>query len=358
MDSGRELKGMVLAAGLGTRLRPLTYLRAKPAVPLLGRPIIQYALDRLADAGVRETVINLHYLPETVVRAAARPDMRVHFSHETSILGTAGALARVRDRLGRGTLALINGKIYSEESLARVLDFHRRRKALVTMVVRPWWNGCPYLPVLVDADLRIRGFLRTRPNLQPDRGTDSENGCRPFVFTGIHLLETEVLDRIGEGFSDTVADLYPGLIAEGHPVLAFVSESNWFETSTPERYLQKSIELLHSRGTRDAGIEKQPVMDGVDAFCGPEARLGPGVSLHRCILWDRVELASGVSASNAIFTDDVCVRREHRFRDCIVTPHTEGLAARAEEHGARVLEKCICWPLRFSAGERGEVETP
>lgn len=346
---------MVLAAGFGTRLRPLTYLRAKPAVPLLGRPLIQYVLDRLVDTPVRNIIINLHHLPSTVMEAASRTDVRIHFSKEAPILGTAGALSRVRDRLRDASVILVNGKIYTEEHLRHVVEFHRRKEALVTLMVRPWWPDCPFNPVLVDADLRIHRFSRTRPGHDPSP-LDPDTGLRPFVFTGVHVLEPEVVERIGDGFSDTVADLYPPLIAEGRRILAFVSDRCWFETSTPERYLARSIELLRrQRGATREGTS-QTIAAHTDTVYGERNRIGPEVRLEKCILWDRVELSGAVSAVRTVFTEDVRVFGEREFRDCIVTPRSSLLDARAREHDARIDEGFICWPMQSPAEMPGMSE--
>lgn len=354
----RDLKGMVLAAGFGTRLRPLTYLRAKPAIPLLGRPLIQYVLDRLAEANIRDTIVNLHHLPSTVIEAASRSDMRIDFSKEEPILGTAGALARVRDRLEGASIVLVNGKIYTEERLERVVEFHRRRRALVTMMVRPYWPGCPFNPVLVDGDFRVRRFARNRPDDLSHREGESETGLRPFVFTGLHILEPEVLNRIGDGFSDTVADLYPPLIAESRRVFAFVSNRCWFETSTPERYLRKSIELLRRTSRRAGANPLQRASRHRDTFCGRETATGPGVRLQGCVLWDRVVLSGAIAAVNTIFTDGVRVSAGRDFRNCIVTPRSTSLESRAAEHGARVHEGFICWPMHLTKEVVAEGETP
>lgn len=337
---------MVLAAGLGTRLRPLTYLRAKPAIPLLGRPLIQYALDRLAETGVRETVINLHHLPKTVIDAATRTDMQIHFSREEPILGTAGALRKVRERLAGSTVMLVNGKIYSEEEFDHVVEFHRDRQALVTLMVRPYWEGCPFNPVLVGPDLRVRGFSRRQPSGRTLKELETDSGLRPFVFTGVHILAPEVLDRIGEGFSDTVADLYPPLIEQNRRILAFISNHLWFETSTPERYLEKSIDLLRRQAGDGKPDGHNP--DHVDVVLGLQARIGPRVSLNRCVLWDRVDLAGNISATDSIFTEGVNIRGDRDFRNCIVTSRSPDLEHHARESAARVLDDCICWPLRFS----------
>jgi NDP-sugar pyrophosphorylase family protein len=124
------MKAMVLAAGYGKRLRPLTVYRAKPALPLLGTPLVEYTLAMLARAGVRELVVNLHYLPETIrsaLQGRKADELRIHYSYEPSILGTAGGLKQAEPILDDGTFLLVNGDTLLDSDLAEPVEFHRAR---------------------------------------------------------------------------------------------------------------------------------------------------------------------------------------------------------------------------------------
>ena len=134
---------MVLAAGLGTRLQPLTRLRAKPAVPFLGRPLIHYSLDLISELNPTAIVVNLHHLPETVLSAVQqykRPGdgkpLEVLFSEEATIQGTAGGVRQAGKWLEADHVVVINGKIYSDLELSTAVGFHCREEALATLVVR------------------------------------------------------------------------------------------------------------------------------------------------------------------------------------------------------------------------------
>ncbi|HSD28816.1 MAG TPA: nucleotidyltransferase family protein, partial [Vicinamibacteria bacterium] len=130
------MKAMVLAAGLGLRMRPLTLLRAKPVLPVLNRPLLHWTMERLARAGVRDVVVNLHHLPETITGALGtgrRFGLRIRYSHEPVILGTGGGPRAVRGLFGRGPLLIVNGDVLFELDVRRVLAAHSATGAVATL---------------------------------------------------------------------------------------------------------------------------------------------------------------------------------------------------------------------------------
>ena len=343
--------GMILAAGYGTRLRPLTLLRAKSAVPFLNRPLVGHAQDLLAKAGVREVVVNLHHLPETVKRAVSGElSDRVHFSREDPIQGTAGALRQARKWLSGRTIVLVNGKIYFEEALENAIRFHRVRKASVTMVLVPYEADAPFNPVLYDADNRILGFASGRV-ARPPAEADVASGFRYGVFTGVHILAPEFLDYVPEGVCDTVRDVYPRLIAEGHSVLAFVSRAYWCEASTPSRYLSKSLEVLRRKGV--TCLPPAPAgTPWVRSVLGSEVRVAPEVELRDCILWDRVEIAAGNRCAGTIVTEEVRIPPDQGdLTHCVITRGGDWIAGASPNEVVDRGEYAV-WPLPSEARAR------
>ncbi|MGH9339811.1 MAG: sugar phosphate nucleotidyltransferase [Acidobacteriota bacterium] len=305
------MKGVILAAGLGTRLRPLTCFRAKPAVPFLNKPLIQYSLELLRQIQVEEVVINLHHLPETVVEAVGE---KGSFSYEEQILGTAGALGKVREILAGSTIIVSNGKIYFEEDLSRAVEFHRESGARVTLVLVPFSEGDPFNPVLVDDDSNIIAFFgRNHPS------RDRKGAAKPYIFTGIHILSPQVLDFIPEGPSDTVTDLYPKLMQAGHKIKGFVSQAYWAECSTPRRYLEKSLEVLRRRDLENL-LESEIEAECRSVIAGSSVEVGRGTVLENCIFWDRVEVGAGCSLKNVILTSDVRLPAGVRLDGALITP--------------------------------------
>lgn len=321
-------QGFILAAGYGSRLFPLTRFRSKPALPFLGRPLIQYSLELLDRAGIERIAINLHHRPDSVRRAVG--ERKVLYSEETAILGTSGALYPIRDWIDDDTLLICNGKIYFEGDLKRILEFHRAEKALVTLLLLPWRGGEGFNPVFLDPERNVTGFGQEGPGPSPQF---------PHVFSGIHVWDRSVLDELGPGPSDSVRDLYPKLIEAKRTLKGFLSTDFWCESSLPERYLRNSFQVLKRRGSSVVGVQAAP---GRRAIAGDELQLGKDVALRECILWDRVTVGSGSTLSEVIATDDVRIPAGARLERVLITPafDTAGLERQPSRLGENLL-----WPL-------------
>lgn len=329
------MKAMVLAAGLGTRLQPLTALRAKPAIPFLNRPFLQYSLELLRRADVEKIVINLHHLPETITEAVREisenvPDLPpLIFSHEEQILGTAGALAKARDLLDDDTVVVCNGKIYFEEDLEAAARFHRECRAAVTLVLVPYTPEDPYHPVFMDAENNITGF---------SRGYDSGRKGSPYIFTGIHFIEPEVFKFIPEGPSDTIRDVYPKMMEKGLAVRGFVSRKYWCEASTPALYLQKSFEVLARQEPAKGAKETER------AIMGKGVEIGGGTLLEDCIIWDDVSVGENSSLVGVIISSGSRLASETHLRNAIVSPVRDHLNPEVKGRAWQKNESLI-WPL-------------
>lgn len=300
------MKAMILAAGFGTRLWPLTIGRTKPAIPFLNRPLIAFTIDYLRKYGFEDVIINLHHEPESVkeqIGNGSRFGVRIHYSlEEPEILGTSGALDRVRDQLDKETFVVINGKIITDVDLAAALETHRKMKALATLVLLPNVKRERFSEVKITDDGRIAEFAGF-----PDAQSAIGNQQSPLMFTGIHVMEPEIFDYIPRGvFSDSVRDVYPAAMADGKTVAAHVaaSDSFWRELSTIERYLEISLEFL-ARENRDVAM---------DAGCLIES----GAQIVRSILWKGVRVESGAQLSECIVGDNVRIPAGSGFNRSVI----------------------------------------
>jgi len=322
------VRALVLAAGFGTRLVPLTLFRAKPAIPFLDRPIIQYSLEMLNRAGINQVIVNLHHLPDTVRQAVGDRFPGVSYSFEPEILGTGGALAKVRDFLRKDDFVVCNGKIYFEEDLTAALSFHRETGALATLVLVPIDQNPGFNPVFVAKDRQVRGF---GPHYQPAPGD------APFVFTGVHVLSPELLDRIPDGPSDSVRDLYMQLISEGRRVNGFVSQGYWCETSTPARYLEKSFEVLRRKGMQN------------DVITVENAKVHPSAGVRDTIIWDHVTIGERANLNRVIAVGNITVPAGAQFANAILTPLPDAppgdFGGVLQNKGGRLQGDLVIWPL-------------
>ncbi len=328
------MKAMVLAAGLGLRMRPLTLLRAKPVLPVLNRPLLDWTMARLARAGVRDVVVNLHHLPETVTTvlgSGRRHGLRIRYAHEPVVLGTGGGPRAVRELLGDEPLLLVNGDVLFELDLRRLLAAHRASGARATLALRR--NPVPYAysPVVSDRKGRILSIA----------GRPAAARGRVSMFASVHVLDPLLLERLPEGVSDSVLDLYIPLLAEGAHLHGVPSRGAWYDFGRPGLYRDAQLRLLPGRG-RDRVLVDAKARVGATArlrrsVVGAGARVAAGARVERSVLWDGAEVEAGARVSGSIVVTGGVVRAGEKAEDVIVLPAetlgSDGAAAGVERRG-------------------------
>ena len=311
------MKAMILAAGLGTRMRPLTLLRAKPVLPVLNRPLLHWTLEHLARHGVDDVVVNLHHLPDTVSEALEewpRSAMRLRYSREDRILGTAGGPRAIRDLFGDEPFLLINGDTLFNFDVGRLVQRHRASGAQATLALLPNPDPRLYGPVVTDASGRVLS-IAGRPRRA--RGTRS-------LFTGVHVLDPVLLDRLPAGASDSVLDLYVPMLAAGERVQGVRLRGAWYDFGRPSLYRDAQLKLLPGRG-RDRVLlhpaaQVAPTARLRRAVVGEGARIGAEARVERSILWDAATVEEGARLDGAIVASGAVVRSGEWAKEVVVVP--------------------------------------
>ncbi len=306
------MKAMILAAGLGTRLRPLTLERAKPAVPLLGKPLVIRLLEMLSDYGVADFRLNLHHLPDTIERIFQSPacsHFNVSFSYEPEILGTAGGLKNNESFFHDETFVMANADIVADFSLHEALAFHAERDALATLILCPQTPPFEHFPVRIDKHGRLHNFKGL--------STGSEPTPAAYVFTGIHILDAEIFDFIPLGrFYEINDQVYPEALRTGKRIYGFPVEGYWNDLGDPARYLRAHRDLLRLSGGNPPTYVSPGARPHPAAKLGPHASIETGCMLaedtlvENAVLWERVELKRGASVRNCIIGSDMIIDRE------------------------------------------------
>jgi len=335
---------MVLAAGLGQRLSPLTERWAKPALPFLGRSLIEYIMVALQRADVREVVVNLHHRPESIIRAlddVSRSGFRIRYSHESEILGTGGGLKQAEPLLGEQTFILFNGDTLVDIDLADLIDHHREREAQATLLLRPRPAGKDYTPIGLGERGRLVSF-----------GNETSDS---FMFAGVWILEPTLLRRLTPGrFSRLEVELLPFLVEE-RTAFGYVSDGAWFDIGTPRRYMNACLGMLRAGIFREfwrAEVVRQPESPGALVAVGPETvidsgvrfegdsvlgaacRVGCDATLERAVLGDRVLVGEGANVRRSIVTAGVRLAAGSQIEDKVVmSAEMEGKDSRAEAAG-------------------------
>ncbi len=290
------MRAMILAAGFGTRLWPLTLDRTKPAIPFLNKPLICYSLEYLSRVGIKEIVVNLHHKGESVRQALGDGQafgVKIFYSEEEEILGTSGAMDHAKHLLMDDTFVVMNGKVVTDIDLDAAIATHRSRSAIATLVLKENLQRERFSKVLLNNAGNIEKF-----GAFPDPNNTSE--AIPLMFTGIQILEPAIFSYIPPNqFSHSTTNVYPKAIADGQIVAAHISKGNWYELSTLARYLDISLEFLKKQNK--------------NIICGLETKIAKSASVTESILWQRVTIEEGASLNQVIVGDDVNIPANARL---------------------------------------------
>ncbi|AFM11649.1 nucleotidyltransferase family protein [Turneriella parva] len=228
------MNGFLLAAGLGTRLRPLTDKTAKPALPVAGLPMLAYSLNLFYQLNsetpqtIDNLVVNTHHAPQTVTDILDRLEQpwAKHISHEPQLLDTGGGVKKCESLLRNAPTLLANADIVCDVDVAKLLRFHAARGADLTIVVVPHPRANEIAPITIGEDDRVVDINRTF----------EIHNSGSHLYAGIAVFEPVLLDYLKSEPSSIVYTGYTGLIAAGKTVCAYVHKDNWFDCGTPETY--------------------------------------------------------------------------------------------------------------------------
>ncbi|MDE3018926.1 MAG: nucleotidyltransferase family protein [Nitrospirota bacterium] len=227
------MKAMILAAGLGTRLRPLTETQPKPLLPVAGTPLIVWNLLLLRRHGVTEVLINLHHLGpmiEQTLGDGRRYGLTLTYSHEPAILGTGGGIKQAEPFFEGHPFLVLNGDTLLELDLGALMQAHRERGALATMVLREDPDVERWGPVVVDRTGRILSINGL--------GRMEGGAAQRLMFAGVHVMHPRLLREVPAGRESSIIDAYVRAITEGEPVYGYRMAGYWSDVGTPERYAQ------------------------------------------------------------------------------------------------------------------------
>ncbi len=318
---------MVMAAGAGTRLHPLTTLVPKPLVPIANRPVLEYTIENLRRHGITELVLNLHSHPELIRRHfgdGSSRGMRIHYSYEPKLLGTAGGVKNVEHFLNEGTFLVLSGDGLTDIDLTELLSFHRRRRALATIALKTVDMRFEYGVALMNPSGRIRRFI------EKPRWSDVFSNE---VNTGIYVFEPDALKMIPKGkVYDFGHQFWPKLLKERRPIHGYRTKSYWCDVGNLGEYRHAQHDALegkigiHFQGRQiqrgvwvdegtviERGVRFEPpcligqrcriarnAVIGAYTVVGHRAHIGAGSVLRNCTLWDDVRVEKRVRLENCI----------------------------------------------------------
>jgi len=308
------IPALVLTAGLGMRLQPLSFVRAKGALPIGGEPLARRILRWLGNAGVRDAVLNLHHLPHTLTGAIGDgSDIGVHvrYSWEVPVLGSAGGPRRALPLLHDGShdrpFLIINGDTLTDVDLTALVAAHQASGALVTMAVLPNIDPQKYGGVTADGEGRFTGFV--------PRGASEGS----FHFIGVQVVEPRAFASVSAAIPSEVRPLYTSLVTQDPgSIRLFRTQAEFMDIGTPADYLNTALAI--------AEREQVPL-------AGARSRIHVSARVERSVLWDDVVVEEGAMLKECVVADGVVVPADTSWHGVTLRVPTRELAA-----GERVIE--------------------
>ena len=299
-------RALVLTAGLGTRLQPLTRARAKAAAPVDGEALARRTIRWLVAQGIRDLVLNLHHKPESITAAVGDGSdlgARVRYSWESPVLGSAGGPRRALPLIDAPFFVLVNGDTLTDVDLSAMIRHHRERGALVSMalIVNP--RPDKYGGVLLDEAGAITAFTR--------RGSPGPS----FHFIGPQIVDASVFAGLPDGVaSESVLEVYPRLMRERPgSVVGFTGDWAFQDIGTPADLLATSLALAAADGRPDR------------PRWGRDVRVDPSAVVTRSVLWDDVTVGPGATVHECVVADHVVIPAGARYANSAIVASPEGL---------------------------------
>jgi len=315
---------LILAAGLGTRLRPLTYSRAKAAVPVAGIPLIRRQVTKLTATGIREVVVNLHHRPETI--AAVLGDghtqgCRIRYSWEREVLGSAGGPRHALPLLDT-QFFLVNGDTLTNVDLNGLWNTHASRGARVTLAVTGHPAPDRYGGIVANTDGWVTGVARAG---------EQRNALH---FVGVQVANSDVFASLPDGVSAaSIGGVYDELLTNGHHIAVHHVSGDFHDIGTPADYLTTNHKIAATEG-----LASQPFGCGTDVH--------PGAKIHGSILWNDVSVETGCVLTECIVTDSVQIPAgTHLSRQVVVLAPSGSVMSKINIPGSQRLGDLLIVPI-------------
>lgn len=332
------MKAMVLAAGKGTRLFPLTGVIPKPMAPVAGKSVLQHIFDLLARAGVEEIHANVHYLANAILGLYGEEtqvnDARIHFTREERLTGTAGGVKRLASTGAFDeTFVVIMGDALTDVDVPELVAFHKEKGAIATLALKRIADTSEYGVAELDAGKNILRF-QEKPK--------TREAASNLANTGIYIFEPEILDYIPDDeFFDFAEDVFPALLSAGEKIVGYdAGEFYWSDIGTLESYRTAQRDGLSGEVLVEVPGEQcgqglwiaedarlHPSVYGLIegyAFVGPNAVIGRGASLSQgATIGDDCRVCGGATVKQSVLLPGSSVGSGAYLEDCIVGPGYE-----------------------------------
>lgn len=322
------MKAMILAAGVGSRLDPLTRNVPKPLVPILNRPVMEYLIELLKKHGFNEIMVNLHYLGDQIEQYfgnGSKWGVEIHWSHEDKLWGDAGSLKRVEDFFKDETFLVIGGDDLTDMDLTKLVKTHREKEALSTIALSLVDDPSEYGIVLMNEDGRITRFLE-----KPKGEVIFSNTAN----TGVYVFEPDIFELIPRGtFHLFGKQVFPMLLEQRHPLYGHLTAAYWKDVGNLKIYQQTHKDVLEGRVDTKLPFEevRKYVWMGKNVEIDPTAEIGYPVAignnvkimagakvLENTVIGDNCSVEEGATVQDSILWEGATVMRHTHLERCVV----------------------------------------
>lgn len=322
------MRAMVLAAGVGSRLEPLTNQVPKPMVPVANRPVLEHIVALLKKHGITEIYSNLHYLPDSIREYfgdGSKFGVNLKFLEEVELSGDAGGVRTCRKELSQGPFLVLMGDLLTDVNLTEIIEQHKSKKALATIALKQVEDVSHFGVAVTNADGFITGF-QEKPQ--------AHEALSNYASTGIYVLEPEVFNHIpASGSYGFGRQLFPQLVADGFSVLgAPIDGYYWSDVGTIKQYRLSNFDVLQGGTNIDipgkktdfgyvqesAVIEPDVKIEG-RLLLGMNSRIKSGVTIKGSVLiGDNCTIGENVQIEDSLVWSNSQVGRGAVLRDCVV----------------------------------------
>lgn len=319
---GNEIKAMIMAAGVGSRLEPLTKSVPKPLVPIANKPVMDILFEKLAQIGIRDVICNTYYLANQIINRYTNNNFGINFNYitEETLSGTAGGVKKCQFFFDKGTPFLVlSADGLTNADLEKGIEIHKKTGAIATIGIKPIaMEDVPKFGVVVtDNDGFITEF-QEKPSI--------ENAKSNFINTGIYIFDYKIFDYIPENmFYDFAKDVFPKLLNE-HAINTFEVNEYWSDIGSIGQYIQSTKDLFdgkckfrHARAIEtDSGqyiCDQNTLVSCSTKFVGKSTIgknciIGDDCRIENCIIWDNVQIEDGVDISDCVIASNCVIKTD------------------------------------------------
>lgn len=307
----KKLKAVIIAGGLGTRLRPLTNTTPKPIVPVVNRPFVVHQIELLARHGVDEIIINLHYLSAEVKKALGDGrewGIKLHYSIEEQPLGTAGAVKNAEKFFDDSQLVIFNGDVLTDFNISAIAAYHEEKQALVTLTLTEVEDPTAFGLILTDKNGRVTKFIE-----KPSWDMITTHN----INAGLYIVDPKIFRQVPKGQPYSFErELYPALLEQGAPIYGYPAKDYWLDIGNPLKYKEAHRAILKGEVS---GIKVRGQRLGDSCLLGEGVKLGAGAEIKDCtVLGEHVLIGEHSVLERAIVWKGTKIGKRVHLSDCIL----------------------------------------